>query len=392
VPSGVGSGVIVSPDGYILTNNHVVDEADKVEVELNDNRKFTAKVIGADPPSDVAVIKINATGLPTVPLGDSDKVEIGDLVLAVGNPLGIGQTVTMGIISAKGRQSPGRDNTTYEDFLQTDAAINQGNSGGALVNLRGELIGVPSQILSRTGGNIGIGFAIPAKMARGVMDQLVRNGKVRRGRLGIAVRSVEPDLAKQFGYRGSTGAFVQDVEKGLPAEQAGVKPGDIVTEFQGQRVNDDSQLRNMTSQTPPGTTVRFKVWRDGGERELTVKLAEADSENDTGKRLKSEPVVSSLGVLSGIRVENITQQIAEELKLSSSTRGVIVVEVDPDSNAAAAGLRRGFVIESVAKQPVANVDEFNAAIRKADKKEVLLRVRRPGADGGSFFVVVKAEE
>src|SRR5262245_10619781 len=320
VPSGLGSGVIVSPDGYILTNNHVVDEADKVEVELSDNRKFTAKVVGTDPPSDVAVIKITATGLPTVPFGDSDRVEVGDLVLAVGNPLGVGQTVTMGIISAKSRQSPGRGNETYEDFLQTDAAINQGNSGGALVNLRGELIGVPSQILSRTGANIGIGFAIPTKMARNVMDQLVRSGKVRRGRLGIAVRSVEPDLAKQFGYKGSTGAFVQDVEKGLPAEGAGVKPGDIVTEFQGQRVNDDSQLRNMTSQTAPGATVRFKVWRDGGERELTAKLVDAQPETETSKKSKSEPVVSSLGVLSGIRVENITPDIAEGLKLSPSTR------------------------------------------------------------------------
>jgi len=223
-----------------------------------------------------------------------------------------------------------------------------------------------------------------------VMDQLVRNGKVRRGRLGIAVHSVGPDLAKQFGYKGTAGAFVQDVEKGLPADQAGVKPGDIVTEFQGQRVNDDSQLRNMTSQTSPGTTVRFKIWRDGGERELTAKLAEADTENDSGKRSKSEPVVSSLGALTGIRVENITPDVATELKLSSSTRGVVVVDVDPDSNAAAAGLRRGYVIESVAKQPVTNVDEFKAAIQKADKKEVLLRVRR--LDGASFFVVVKAEE
>ncbi|HEV2667064.1 MAG TPA: PDZ domain-containing protein, partial [Blastocatellia bacterium] len=234
------------------------------------------------------------------------------------------------------------------------------------------------------------GFAIPTKMARNVMDQLVRSGKVRRGRLGIAVRNVEPDLAKQFGYKGSTGAFVQDVEKGLPADQAGVKPGDIVTEFQGQRVNDDSQLRNMTSQTAPGTTVRFKIWRDGGERELTAKLVDAQPETETSKKSKSEPVVSSLGVLSGIRVENITPDIAEGLKLSPSTRGVVVVEVDPDSNAAAAGLRRGYVIESVAKQPVANVDEFNAAIQKADKKEVLLRVRRP--DGAKFFVVVSADQ
>ena len=391
VPSGVGSGVIVSPDGYILTNNHVVDEADKVEVELNDNRKFTAKVIGSDAPSDVAVIKINATGLPTVVIGDSDRVEIGDLVLAVGNPLGIGQTVTMGIISAKGRQSPGRDEGSFEDFLQTDAAINQGNSGGALVNLRGELIGIPSQILSRTGGNIGIGFAIPTKMARNVMDQLVHGGKVRRGKLGIRIRDLDPDMAKQFGYNGVNGALVDDVDKGDPADQAGVKPGDIITEFQGQRVTDSTQLRNSASQTTPGTTVRFKVWRSGAERELTAKLVERDDVgNDAGKRPKNEPAVSSLGVLSGVSVENITPEWAQKLKLAPSTRGVVVADVDPDSNAAAAGLRPNFVIESVAKQPVANVNEFNAAMQKADKKEVLLRVRRP--DGRSSFLVVKSEE
>jgi serine protease Do len=249
IPSGVGSGIIVSPDGYILTNNHVVEDADKVEVELNDNRKFTAKVVGADEPSDIAVLKIDSSNLPTVPFGDSEKVEVGDLVLAIGNPLGIGQTVTMGIISAKSRQSPGRGDKTYEDFLQTDAAINRGNSGGALVNLRGELIGVPSQILSQSGGNIGIGFAIPTKMARNVMDQLIRSGKVRRGQLGIYVRDVDPDLAKQFGFKGVTGAFVDDTVKGAPAELAGVKPGDIITEFQGQRINDGSQLRNTASQT-----------------------------------------------------------------------------------------------------------------------------------------------
>jgi serine protease Do len=391
VPSGVGSGVIVSADGYILTNNHVVDEADKVEVELNDNRKFTAKVIGADPPSDVAVIKISTTGLPTVPIGDSDRVEIGDLVLAVGNPLGIGQTVTMGIISAKGRQSPGRDEGSFEDFLQTDAAINQGNSGGALVNLRGELIGIPSQILSRSGGNIGIGFAIPTKMARNVMDQLVRNGKVRRGKLGIIIQDIDPDIAKQFGYSGANGAFVQDVEKGDPADQAGVKPGDIITEFQGQRVTDSSQLKNLASQTAPGTTVRFKVWRAGAERELSAKLSERDDlGNDSGKRPKSAPAVSSLGALSGVSVDNITPEWTQKLKLEPSTRGVVVVDVDPDSNAAAAGLRSGQVIESVAKQPVTNVNEFNAAMQKADKKEVLLRVRR--LDGRSSFMVVKSEE
>ncbi len=390
-PSGVGSGIIVSPDGYILTNNHVVDDADKVEVELNDNRKFTAKVIGRDAPSDVAVIKIESSNLPTVPFGDSEKVDVGDLVLAVGNPLGIGQTVTMGIISAKGRQSPGRDTKSYEDFLQTDAAINQGNSGGALVNLRGELIGIPSQILSRSGGNIGIGFAIPTKMARNVMDQLVRNGKVRRGKLGIYIKDIDPALAKQFGFKGTSGAFVDDLEKGDPADLAGVKPGDIITEFQGQPVIDGSQLRNSASQTAPGTTVRFKVWRAGAERELTAKLVEVDPEDRASKPTTGEPVVSPLGALTGVRVENITTDWAQKLKLTPSVRGVVIVEVEPDSNAAAARLRPGDIIEEVGKQPVNNINEFNAAIQKADKKEVLLRVHSI-RDKRSGYVVVKTDD
>src|SRR5262245_61745873 len=275
VPSGHGSGVIVSPDGYILTNNHVVDEAEQVDVELSDRRLFRAKVIGKDAPSDVAVIKIDATNLPTLAFGDSDKVEVGDLVLAIGNPLNIGQTVTMGIISAKGRKSP-MGSEIFEDFLQTDAAINRGNSGGALVNLRGELIGIPSQILSQTGGNIGIGFAIPTAMARYVMDQLVRGSKVQRGKLGITISPLSPQIAEQFGYKGTSGALVQDVEAGQPADRAGVKPGDIITEFQGQRIDDDSQLRNLVAQTAPGTSVKLKIWRDGSEREVSATLTELE--------------------------------------------------------------------------------------------------------------------
>jgi Do/DeqQ family serine protease len=383
-PSGVGSGVIVSPDGYILTNNHVVEGASKVEVELSDRRTFTAKIIGFDAPSDVAVIKIEATNLPSLTFGDSEKVEVGDLVLAVGNPLSIGQTVTMGIISAKGRRSPVGDNRTYEDFLQTDAAINRGNSGGALVNLRGELIGVPSQILSQTGGNIGIGFAIPAKMARNVMDQLIRGGKVRRGKLGVVVEPVDPELAKQFGYNGIDGAFVQDVPKGDPADLAGVKPGDIITEFNGQRIKDRDQLRNLASTTPPGTTVKFKIWRDGTERELTAKLVEVDLDNAQNTQPTEENSTSSSGVLSGVRVDNLTPDLAQRLSVS----GVVVTEVDPDSNAAGI-LRRGDVIQTINKQAVTNVNEFNAIMQKADKKEVLLRIHRGGV---SRFVVIKAQE
>lgn len=390
--SGVGSGVIVSPDGYILTNNHVVEEADKVEVELTDKRSFTANVVGKDQDSDLAVIKIDAKGLPTVPFGDSDKVEVGDIVLAVGNPLEVGQTVTMGIISAKGRHSH-RDRTSYDDFLQTDAAINPGNSGGALVNLHGELIGVPSQILTRGGsGNTGIGFAIPTKIARGVMEQLVRDGKVHRGMLGVIIGPVA-DYGKKFGYKGSDGAFVQEVQPGLPADQAGIRAGDIITEYQGQKINDSAQLQNLAAQTTPGTTVKIKVFHDGSEREVTAKLTEFERENTIAKKTKSEAATSSLGVLSGISVENLTPEISEKLRLQSSTHGVIIDEVDPDSNAAAAGLRRGDVIEQVEKQPVTNVNEFNSAVQKADKKEVLLRVRRSvEGHSSSSFVIVKSDE
>lgn len=388
-PSGVGSGVIVSPDGYILTNNHVVDGADKVTVELTDKRQFEAKVVGVDPPSDVAVIKIESSDLPTVPFGDSEKVEVGDIVLAVGNPLSIGQTVTMGIISAKGRRSPSGDNRSYEDFLQTDAAINRGNSGGALVNLRGELIGIPSQILSQTGGNIGIGFAIPTKLARNVMDQLIRGGKVRRGKLGVYVRDLSPEMGRQFGYNGTTGAFVDDIEKGDPADLAGVQPGDIITEFQGVRIKDSTQLRNMASQTTPGTEVRFRVWRNGGEKELSAKLTEVDLAAAAGGKQAQSAESGGAGLLTGVRVESLTPEWTQRLNLPASTRGVVVVEVDQESRAAAGGLRRGDVIERVGQQTVGSVSEFSAAAQKAPKNEVMLRIRR-GERG--YFLVVQAQE
>jgi serine protease Do len=384
-PSGLGSGVIVSPDGYIITNNHVVEDAEKVKVELADRRELQAKVIGKDPASDLAVIKIDSTALPTLPFGDSDKVEVGDLVLAVGNPLGIGKTVTMGIISAKGRQSPVFSGG-YEDFLQTDAAINRGNSGGALVNLRGELVGIPSQIYSnQSGGNIGIGFAIPTKMARNVMDQLIRSGKVRRGKLGLFGDDITPELARNFGYKGVEGAVVTDVQKGDPADIAGIKSGDIITEFNGQRVTDYLQFRNLVSSTPPGTTVKIKLWRDGSEQVVTAKLGELDLAANTNDRPGNNAPNPTGGVLSGVRVENLTPELSRNLP---DVRGVIVTDVDPDSTAAGT-LRRGDVIESVNKQPVTNVNEFNAAIQKAEKKEVLLRYHRGGR---SFFGVIAAQE
>ena len=388
-PTGIGSGVIVSPDGYILTNNHVVDGADKVEVTLNDRRSFTARVVGADPPSDIAVLKIDGGGLPTIPLGDSNKVEVGDVVLAVGNPLGVGQTITMGIISAKGRSTRASSGSgSYEDFLQTDAAINRGNSGGALVNLRGELIGIPSQILSQTGGNIGIGFAIPTAMARNVMDQLIKNGKVKRGKLGVTITDLTQDLASQFGFKGTQGALVQDIEPGQPAERAGVQAGDIFTEFQGQRVEDSSRLRNLVAQAPPGSTVRVKVWRDGAERELTATLSEMDPKTIAGAAAGggSGPTDSAL---SGVSVDSLTPETARRLNLPPGARGVVVTDVDADSGAADAGLQRGDVIEEVNRQPVASPGEFEAALKKAGKQSVLLRMRRGER---ARFIVVKPRE
>lgn len=385
-PSGIGSGVIVSPDGYILTNNHVVEGADKVEVSLNDRRRFTAKVVGTDAPSDIAVLKIEQTGLPTIPFGDSAQVEVGDVVLAIGNPLGIGQTITMGIISAKGR-STRSGSGSYEDFIQTDAAINRGNSGGALVNLKGELIGVPSQILSQTGGNIGIGFAIPTAMARNVMDQLIRSGKVTRGKLGLTISQLAPDMADQFGYKGTKGALVQEVEAGQPAERAGVKAGDIITEFQGQRIDDDVQLRNLVAQTTPGSSVKFKVWRDGAERELTATLAALDATTASNRSGSTPDAAGS--ALAGVQVENLTTETTRRLNLPTTARGVVITALDADSSAAAAGLQRGDVIEEVNRQPVANVNEFNGALQKAGKKSALLRVRRPD---GARFIVVKPQE
>jgi Do/DeqQ family serine protease len=282
VQMGLGSGVVVRSNGTILTNHHVIDGAEAIQVELTSNRLYEAKVLGSDPPSDLAVLKIDAQDLPALSLGDSDRVRVGDVALAIGNPLGIGQTVTAGIISAKGR-STGLSDGSFEDFLQTDAPINQGNSGGALVNTDGQLVGINSQILSTSGGSIGIGFAIPSNMARTVMDQLVTTGKVRRGQLGIGIEPVTPEQATRLGLKESRGVVVASVAPNGPAARAGLRPGDVILAFQGEPVTDGNTLRNRVASTLPGTAVKLTIWRDKREQEVEVTLGEYEQPKGSGR-------------------------------------------------------------------------------------------------------------
>jgi serine protease Do len=269
----LGSGVIVNADGYIVTNHHVIDGAEEIKAVLSDNRSFDARVVGSDPASDLAVLKVSAHDLPVLPLADSDQVHVGDIALAIGSPLGLRQTVTSGIISAKGR-STGVSDGNFADFLQTDAPINQGNSGGALINTNAQLVGINSQILSPTGTNIGIGFAIPSNMARNVMAQLIEKGQVRRGRLGVGVQPVNSEEASRLGLGGARGVIVRQVEKGGPAERAGIREGDVILAFNGTPVNDSNSLRNLVAGSQPGTEVTLTIFRDGHEQPVTVTLGE----------------------------------------------------------------------------------------------------------------------
>ena len=270
---GLGSGVIIDANGYILTNHHVIDGAEEIKVDFSDNRSLDARLVGADPPSDLAVLKVDASNLPVLALGDSDRMRVGDVVLALGNPLGVGQTVTMGIISAKGRRT-GLSNGSFEDFLQTDAPINQGNSGGALVNTNSELIGINSQILSTSGGSIGLGFAIPSNMARTVLEQLINSGKVRRGQLGIVVLRIPSEEAKRMGITEGPGVVVYQVQSGSAADRAGLRTGDVITALNGEAINDPNTFRNKIASTPPGSEITLNLRRDGREQQVRATLGE----------------------------------------------------------------------------------------------------------------------
>lgn len=379
---GLGSGVIVSGDGYILTNNHVVNNADDIRVELTDGRTVVAKLIGTDKPSDLALIKVDVTGLHPATIGNADSVQVGDVVLAVGNPLGVGQTVTMGIISAKGR-STGAGSGSYEDFLQTDAPINQGNSGGALVNTKGELVGINSQILSNGGGNIGIGFAIPSNMAKHVMDELRTHGKVTRAQLGVTVQGVTSDLAASLGLKDVGGALIGSVRHLSAADRAGLKRGDVIMAFNGQMVGDTNMLRNRVAETAPGSTADVTIVRDGREQHVSVKLDEASS--DKIARRDGDSDGGDQAAL-GLSVAPLTPELASQYRLPRNTHGIVVQDVDPDGRAADAGIRAGDVIEEVNRQPVQSVEDLREALRKSTDRPVLLLVNR---EGSTMFVTVR---
>ena len=379
---GLGSGVVVSQDGYILTNNHVIEGADSINVELTDGRTLTGKLIGADKPSDLALIKVNASDLKALPLGNSDAVQVGDVVLAVGNPMGIGQTVTMGIISAKGRATAAGDN--YEDFLQTDAPINHGNSGGALVNTKGELVGINSQIMSSTGENIGIGFAIPANMARHVSDQLRKDGKVRRAQLGVTIQPVTSDLAASLGLKEVGGVIISAVTPGSAADHAGLKQGDVIQAYNGETVRDGNTLRNRVADTTPGSTATVSIVRDGAKRDVSLTLDERTA-GKSARNAESGATTEDKTAL-GISVAPLTPELAARYNLAKGTKGIVVQDVDPDGRAADADIRPGDVIEQVNRQPVQTVDDLRAAVRRTSDRPALLLVNR---EGRSVFVTVK---
>ncbi len=374
VEQALGSGVIVRADGYILTNYHVIDGAEDIKVDLSTHETHSAKVVGSDPPSDLAVLKMNAGGLPVLHLGDSDQVRVGDICLAVGNPLAIGESVTEGIISAKGRSTE-TGSGSYQDFLQTDAPINQGNSGGALVNTRAELIGINSQILSSNGGNIGIGFAIPSNMARRVMDQLISGGKVQRGMLGVGIQGMTPALAASMGMKEQHGVLVRSVSPEGPAAKAGVKPGDVILDLDGKPTDDENALRNEIAAMAPGTTVTLTIWRNGSQQQVRATLSEltpgsAQSTQQQGGG-QANPKL-------GFSVVPLTPQLAGQIGVPRNTQGVAVESVDPSGPAAQAGIQAGDVIEQVNRQPVRSPQDVQKALAASGNRPPLLLINRQG--------------
>lgn len=384
---GLGSGVIVSPEGHVLTNNHVVQDADDIVVQIGRNkREYKAKKVGTDLGTDLAVLKIDAKDLPAITFADSDKVRVGDLTIAIGNPFGLTQTVSMGIVSSLGRNDLGI--TAYENFIQTDASINPGNSGGALVDIEGRLVGINTAIFSRSGGNQGIGFAVPSNLAHSVMDSILKSGRVIRGYMGVRPQDLDETLKGKFAFTGSEGSLVAWVEPKSPAANAGIEPGDVITEVSGRKVEGATQLRMMVSGMAPGTKIDVKLVRGGKEKKVQVELAEL--ENKQASTRPPEPDENSPDVLDGVTVADLDADNRKRFSIPDDAKGVVITQIDPDSPSAAAGLKVGDVVHEIEKQPVNSAKDAVEMSEKLKKeKQVLLRFSRRGV---SNFVVVKDNE
>ena len=384
---GLGSGVIVSEDGYIITNNHVVDEASEIRIATVEGQEFAATLVGKDPATDLAVVKVEQTGLPALVLADSTQLEVGDTVLAVGNPFGIGQTVTAGIVSGLGRGGMGI--VDYEDFIQTDASINPGNSGGALTDVLGRLIGINTAILSRTGGNQGVGFAVPVHIVRSVMDQIIQHGHVTRGYMGVYIQPLTPELAKVFNLPDRKGALVASVSPQSPAAKAGLKEGDVITSFDGAEVTDSRHLRLMVAQNAPNSKAEVTYLREGKELKTNVTLGELETDELAQGAIGSSPETGSGGrggILDGVELSELNSQIKRQLNIPRDVEGVIITEVEPGSAAERAGLRPGSVIQEVNRKPVRNMREAASTLQSSEGGTVLLRV---WGEGATHYVVVE---
>jgi serine protease Do len=384
-PMGLGSGVIVSPDGHILTNNHVVEGADDIVVTIGmQTHEYKAKKVGTDPQTDLAVLKIEANNLPAVTFGDSDKIRVGDIAIAVGNPFGLTQSVSMGVVSATGRSVGIMGAEGYENFIQTDASINPGNSGGALVDIEGRLIGINTAIFSRTGGNQGIGFAVPSNLAHGIMASILKNGRVVRGYLGTGIQPLTEELASEFKIKDENGALVSEVRPDSPAAKAGIATGDVITEVDGRKIEGPRELRLLVGSMAPGTKVNVKLTRDGQQKVVPVELGELPGEKN--ELAQTKPDANAPDVLDGVTVADIDDTVRKELEIPEGTKGVVITNVEADSPSAAAGLKRGDVILEIEKQPVSTAKQaVDLSEKLKTKKKVLLRV---SSKGQSHYVIV----
>ncbi len=377
----LGSGFIISADGYILTNAHVVEAAEDINVKLNDKREFKAKVIGSDKRTDVAVIKIEANGLPAVKIGDPERLKVGEWVLAIGSPFGFESTVTAGIVSAKGRSLPQEN---YVPFIQTDVAINPGNSGGPLFNLKGEVVGINSQIFSRTGGFMGLSFAIPIDVAMDVTNQLRTNGRVSRGRIGVVIQEVTKELAESFGLPKAGGALVNSVEKGGPADKAGLEVSDVILKFEGKAVNSSSDLPRIVAQTRPGSKATMQIWRKGAARDVTVTVGEMSEEKVALRPGRRDSPSGNVIARLGLTVSELSAEQRKELGIGD---GLLVEDVQ--GTAAKAGIRRGDILRALNNQDIKSVEQLTQLLNQFEKaKSVALLIRR---GDGALYVPLRLD-